>query len=165
MYMQRTFAIFILAVALATLSTTLIAEHFFDKEPCPFCLYQRIPFLLTGFLAIIILFLRRPSTLTPHIFMLCGLIYLSGSGLAIYHVGLERLWWSSECSGSLSQNVTLEELRASLMQKAERSCDDVNWSIFGVSLATYNVFFSSILSLTSVVISQRILKKLMEKTE
>ena len=158
------FAMFILAVAVAALSMTLIAEHFFGKEPCTLCLYQRVPFLITGLFAIFILCQKKLSKLIPVIFTFCALIYLAGSGLAMYHIGIERLWWSSECSGSLNQNTTLEELRISLMQKAEIPCDDINWSIFGISMATYNAFISSALSLISIIVSLKMSKKLMEKT-
>ena len=164
MYTQRLFAMFILAVAIAALSITLLAEYYFGKEPCTLCLYQRVPFLTTGLFAIIILCQKKLSELIPIIFMFCALIYLAGSGLAIYHVGVERLWWSSDCSGSLNHNTTLEELRASLMQKAEIPCDEVNWRIFGVSMATYNAFFSSALCIISIMISFKMSKKLMEKT-
>ncbi len=157
---QRLFAVFILVVALSSLSASLTAEYLFDKEPCALCLYQRVPFLITGFFATITLCLMTPSRLTPIIFMFCAFIYFVGSGMAIYHVGIERLWWSSECSGSLSQNTSLEELRASLLQKAEKPCDEVNWSLFGISMATYNVFFSGALGLMSVVASKKMLVEL-----
>ena len=159
MHIQRLFAIFILAVALAVLVTVFLAEHFFGKEPCSLCLYQRVPFLITGFFATITLCYRVTSRLIPIIFVFCALIYLVGSGLAFYHVGVEKLWWSSECSGSLSQNTTLEQLRASLMKKAERPCNEVNWSLFGISMAIYNVFLSSALCIITIVISRKILIK------
>ena len=92
--------------------------------------------------------------------MICAFTYFVGTGMAIYHVGIERLWWSSECSGSLSQNTTLEQLHASLMQKADKPCDEVNWSLFGISMATYNVFFSSALGLISIVASKKMAAEL-----
>jgi len=163
MLLQRLFAVFILIVALASLSASLTAEHLFDKEPCVLCLYQRAPFLITGLFAITTLLLKSSSKLIPMIFLFCALTYLVGSGIAIYHVGVEKLWWSSECSGTLSQNVTLEQLRASLLQKVDQPCDDVKWKLFGVSMATYNVFFSSVLGFTSIIVCMQILKKLKGK--
>ena len=164
MLLQRLFAVFILIVALTSLSVSLIAEHHFDKEPCILCLYQRVPFLITGLFAITALCLKSSSKLIPMTFMLCALIYLVGTGIAIYHVGVEQHWWSSECSANLNQNATLEQLRASLMQKAEKSCDDVDWDLFGISMATYNVFLSSVLSLTSIIASMMLSKTLRGKT-
>ena len=159
MLSQRLFAIFILIVALITLSASLTAEYLFDKEPCILCLYQRVPFLITGLFAIITLCLKSSSRLIPMIFMLCALTYLVGSAIAIYHVGVEKLWLISECSGNLSENTTLEQLRASLLQKADKLCNDVDWTLFGISMATYNVFLSSVLGFTSIVASMKILKK------
>lgn len=152
MYLQRSFAVFILFVALITLSISLTAEYFFEKKPCVLCLYQRAPFLITGLFAITALCIKSSSKLIPMIFMLCALTYLIGSGIAIYHVGVEQHWWSSGCSGNLSQNISLEQLRASLLQKAKIPCDNVNWSLFGISMATYNIFLSSILSCTSIMV-------------
>lgn len=164
MLSQRLFPVFILIVALISLSASLAAEYFFDKEPCDLCLFQRVPFLITGLFAITTLCLKSSSKQIPTIFMLCALTYLVGSGIAIYHVGVEKLWWSSECSGNLSQNTTLEQLRASLLQKADKPCDDVNWTLFGISMATYNVFLSGALGFTSIVASMQILKKLKGKS-
>jgi disulfide bond formation protein DsbB len=164
MPLQRLFAVFILIVALTSLSVSLIAEHLFDKEPCILCLYQRAPFLITGLLAITVLCLKSSSNLIPITFMLCALIYLLGTGIATYHVGIEQHWWSSGCSGNLNQNVTLEQLRASLMQKAIKSCDDADWVLFGISMATYNVFFSSALGLASIVVSMQLWKTLKGKS-
>ena len=163
MLSQRSFAVFILIVALISLFASLAAEYVFDKEPCILCLYQRAPFLITGLFAITTLCLKSSSKLIPMIFMFCALTYLVGACIAIYHVGVEKLWWSSECSGSLSQNITLEQLRASLFQKADKPCDDVNWTLFGISMATYNVFFSSVLGFTSIIVCMQILKKLKGK--
>ena len=160
---QRLFAIFLLIAALISLSTSLSAEYLFEKKPCVLCLYQRFPYLITGFFAITILCLKSSSKLIPLIFMFCALTYLVGSGIAIYHVGVEKLWWISECSGNLNQNTSLEQLRASLLKKAEISCDDVNWTLFGISMATYNVFASSVLGFTSIIVSTQISKKLRRK--
>ena len=164
MVLHRLIPVFILLVALVSLSVSLSAQHFFDKEPCILCLYQRVPFVITGLLALIALRLKALSKLTPLIIMPCGLIYLIGAGIAIYHVGVEQHWWSSGCSVNLNQNATLEQLRASLMQKAEKSCDDVDWDLFGISMATYNVFLSSLLSLASIVASIMLAKNLKGKT-
>ena len=160
MSLQRLFSVFIVIVALTALSVSLIAENLFNKEPCYLCLYQRVPFLITGLLAITALCLKSLSKLIPMTFMLCALVYLLGTGIAIYHVGVEQHWWISECSGNLNQNATLEQLRASLMQKAEKSCDDTDWVLFGISMATYNVFFSSALCFASIFVSMQLWKVL-----
>lgn len=150
MPLHRQIPTLIFLVAIGSLSMAMVAQYVFGLEPCILCLYQRVPFVLTGLLALLALRMKEGSSFIPLIIILCGLIYLSGSGIAFYQVGVEQHWWVSECSGALSDNVTLEDLRASLMQKAEKSCDDLNWTLFGISMATYNVLFSGTLGLASI---------------
>ncbi|HIE20206.1 MAG TPA: disulfide bond formation protein B, partial [Rhodospirillales bacterium] len=45
---------------------------------------------------------------------------------------------------------TVDELRQLLMQaKPVKACDEVDWTLFGLSMATYNVAFSLALALAS----------------
>jgi len=150
MPLNRLIPAFIFLVAVGALAMTMTAQFVFHKEPCILCLYQRVPYVLTGLLAVIALRLRASSPLIPLIIILCGLIYLSGAGIAFYNVGVEQHWWVSGCTGSLSETVTLDQLRASLMHKAAKSCDDIDWTLYGVSMATYNVVFSGMLGLASI---------------
>lgn len=147
---HRLIPAFIFVASAGALTMALGAQYIQELEPCILCLYQRIPFVLTGILAIVALRLKASSPLIPLIIIACGLIYLCGAGVAIYHVGVEQHWWVSGCSGALSENVSLDQLRASLMQKPEKACDEVNWTLFGISMATYNVLASGALGMASV---------------
>jgi disulfide bond formation protein DsbB len=155
---QRLIPIGILLASLGSLSFALTSQIVFDKDPCILCLYQRVPFVVTALLAVLALRLNKSSSLIPLVVILCGLIYLIGAGIAVYHVGVEQHWWISGCSGALADSVTLDQLRASLMQKAEKACDDIDWTLFGISMATYNVFFSSGLGLGTVVAGMQLSK-------
>jgi disulfide bond formation protein DsbB len=150
MSLNRLIPAFIVLVTLGALSLALTAQHVYLLEPCILCLYQRIPFIVTGLLAVLALRLKGSSGLIALIIIVCGLVYLVGAGIAVYHVGIEQHWWISGCSGTLSDSVSLQDLRTSLMQKPEKSCDDVDWTLFGISMATYNVFGSSVLGVASV---------------
>ena len=158
MPLTRLIPAFIIFVAVASLTMTLTAQYGYGKQPCILCLYQRIPFVITGLLAILALRLKPSSGLIPLIIMLCGLVYLGGGAVAVYHVGVEQHWWISGCSGTLSQSITPDDLRASLMSKPEKSCDEIDWTLFGYSMATYNTVFSSLLGLTTVAIGMQISK-------
>ena len=78
--------------------------------------------------------------------MLSGIVFLVGAGIAFYHVGVEQHWWASAAScGNNGGDVpkTIDELRQLLMQaKPAKACDEVDWTLFGLSMATYNVPFS-----------------------
>ncbi|MBT4932550.1 MAG: disulfide bond formation protein B [Rhodospirillaceae bacterium] len=147
---NRLIPAFIFLVTVGALSLALTAQHVYRLEPCILCLYQRIPFIVTGLLAVLALRLKASSVLIPLIIIICGLVYLVGAGIAVYHVGVEQHWWLSGCSGTLSDTVSLQDLRSSLMQKPEKSCDDVDWTLFGISMATYNVIGSGVLGMASI---------------
>ena len=131
------------------------------------CLYQRVPFAVTALLAFLALRLKPVSPLIPIIIIGCGMGYLTGAGIAFYHVGVEQHWWISGCSGSLTETMNLTDLRASLMQRSEKPCDEIDFALFGISMATYNVFFSGALGLASIMAGMQISKtsKLAETTD
>ena len=58
----------------------------------------------------------------------------------MWHVGIEKkiLPSSSECSGSLKVTNSTESLKEQILSKSIVSCEDVVWSIFGLSAASIN---------------------------
>ncbi len=131
----------ILAVSVLSLATVYVAQYGFDLEPCILCLYQRVPFAVAGGLALLGM-IWRGRLLT--IASLAGVAFLVGSGIAFYHTGVEQHWWASAtgCSGNLPQGFNADQFLAKLQQKQPKACDDIDWTLFGISMATYNVFYS-----------------------
>ena len=80
---------------------------------------------------------------------LAGIVLLIGAGLASYHVGVEQHWWVSvaSCGGAPDQALSMKQFQALLQQEPEKACDEVDWTMFGISMATYNVAFSGVLGL------------------
>jgi disulfide bond formation protein DsbB len=54
---------------------------------------------------------------------------------------------------------TLEELRASLMAAPLARCDEVSWSLFGISLAGYNVVLTLVLAVFALLAARRAVLK------
>ncbi len=140
----------IVAVAMAALSMALIAQDLYDLEPCILCLYQRLPYIATALLALLALKLPPGSNGIAAIVGLCGVIYLIGSGIAVYHVGVEQHWWVSGCTGAGVGEMSFDQLRSALTSKAAKACDDIDWTLFGISMAMYNVVFSAGLGLIAI---------------
>ena len=140
----------IFAVSVAALANAYTAEYAFGLEPCILCLYQRIPYAIAGGLGAAALFM--PSFRLPAV-AVAGVVFLAGAVLAFYHVGVEQHWWSSAaaCGGSGGDGPeTVDELRQLLMQaNPVKACDEVDWTLFGLSMATYNVPFSLALAFGS----------------
>ena len=129
-----------MAVGAGTLAIAFTAEYGFGLEPCILCLTQRVPFglaLLCGLGAFFLPALRW------QLVALAGLGLLVNSGIAVYHVGIEQHWWASVtgCSSG-GDSLSFSEMKKSLSKKTLKSCDEVDWTLLGISMAAYNIFYS-----------------------
>ena len=143
----------ILAASIGALMAAYAAELALGVEPCILCLYQRIPYALAGALAVAALLAPGPR---PKIWAVigAGVAFLVGAEIAFYHVGVEQHWWRSVASCGVAAGVpepeTVEELRRLLTEaRPAKACDEVDWTLFGVSMATYNVAASLALAVGS----------------
>lgn len=135
-------------VALASVSAlaaAFIAQYGFDLQPCILCIYQRWPFAIATVLCLAALLpLFRP--VAANLLLLSALVLFVNTGIAGYHVGVEQHWWtgSEACvgPGGGGKALTLAELRAQIMATPITRCDEVAFSLFGISMAGYNVLFS-----------------------
>ena len=75
---------------------------------------------------------------------LAGFSIIISGVIALYHVGIEYDWWSgpSTCTNNGALPNTLSELRANGNIALITRCDKVPWSLFGFSLAFYNLVIS-----------------------
>ncbi len=140
----------VLGVAAGSLGLAYTAQYVFGLEPCILCLYQRVPFAIAGVLAMAALFLaprRRAMAIA-----LCGLVFFVNAGIAFYHTGVEQHWWASAagCGDAGGGAMTLEKLRAALLSKPAKACDEVDWTFLGISMAAYNVPYSLALAAASL---------------
>ena len=131
-----------LGASVGALATAYTAELAFGLEPCVLCLYQRIPYAVAGLLGLLALLLP-PGRYSVWAVAGCGAVFAAGAGIAFYHVGVEQHWWMSAAScgaaGGGPAPETVEELRALLGAKPPKACDEIDWTLFGLSMATYNV--------------------------
>ena len=139
----------ILIISLGALANAYVAQYVYGFEPCRLCLYQRVPYAVTALLAIIAFFLASGGGRVA-MAALCAGAYLAGAGIAFYHVGVEQHWWLSECTGALARDLSIEEMKAQLMTKPPKACDDPEWTFLGLSMATYNAVFSLALAAASL---------------
>ena len=131
----------ILTFSVFALISAFFIEYVLGHEPCNLCLLQRLPYLGV-ILAFLLIFLidkfERKFFLSATLFFLISLI------LSIYHVGIEQGIIEESLVCSLEQNInslSKEDILKSLKNKPV-SCKDVNFTIFGLSLATINTFAS-----------------------
>ena len=144
----------ILAVSIGALAMAFAAQYLFGLDPCILCLYQRIPYAVTVVLAAAALVAPTRGRLRPGLVTLCAVVFFAGAALAFYHVGVEQHWWGSiaGCGGELATDLTLEDLKTQLGGGfvPRKPCDQVDWELFGLSLAGYNGLASSALGVACV---------------
>ncbi len=148
----------VLLASATVLGAALLSQYLGGLKPCVLCIYQRIPYVATISLGGVALAEGRarrnhpPIVLTRWILLGCSLAFVLGAGIAVYHVGVEQKWWlgAEACTASPGlKALTLDELREQILRTPIARCDQVAWSMFGVSMAGYNVLVSLILAALS----------------
>ena len=139
----RNAAMFLLAASAFALLTAYGAEYGFGLQPCPLCLYQRVPYFLGGALAAAAL-IPRASNRMALLLALAAAAFFANTWIAFYHLGVENgLWSSAVCTGTAPAITSIEDLRRALAAPPPKPCDAVDWTLFGVSMAGYNVIVSA----------------------
>ena len=131
----------ILIFSVFALISAFFIEYVLGHEPCNLCLLQRLPYLGV-ILAFLLIFLI--DKFERKFFLIATLFFLISFILSIYHVGIEQGIIQESFVCSLEQNInslSKEDILKSLKNKPV-SCKDVNFTIFGLSLATINTFAS-----------------------
>jgi len=69
-----------------------------------------------------------------------GLIVLFGAGVAFYHTGVEQHWWlgPTTCTSQGVQGLTAQQLMDQILNAPLVRCDEIPWSLFGLSMAAWN---------------------------
>ncbi len=72
--------------------------------------------------------------------LLCALIMLTGAGIGFFHAGVEQGWWEgpSTCTAGSIQGLTTEQLLEQIQNAPLVRCDDIAWSLLGLSMAAWN---------------------------
>jgi len=150
----------VLAASIMMLGGALLFQYVGGLQPCILCIYQRIPYAIAIALSLTALALAgRPEgvKLSQMLVYACAALFIAGMIVAAFHVGVEQHWWHGlpEC-GKTGTPQTLEELRAMLESQPVVPCDVVTWSLFGISMAGYNVIVSALLAAFCVAAPGRV---------
>ena len=141
--------VFLLSIIFASLIAAFFIQYGLGHQPCKLCIYQRIPYILSIFLIIELIFFKKNEKTT---LSLLSLIFIISTILAFYHFGIEQGFFTESfvCeSASFSETLTKDQLLEQLKQNPI-SCKDVSFKFLGLSLASINVIFSLALSVIFV---------------
>lgn len=152
----RRFALFVLAASVLVLGTALLSQYWGGLAPCELCLLQRWPWRVAIAVAALALIIGGRRGL-PRLALLLALVYGVSAAFAFYHVGVEQHWFAgpSACTAPSGKAMTLEEMKRQILGTAPVLCDRVQWSLFGVSLAGWNLLASLGMAAISTVVFLR----------
>ena len=135
----KNFYTIIFIVSLLSLLIALYIEFFLGYQPCKLCIYQRIPYLIAIFLSFL-----GGSYLKNLIWLYALLLtFFSSFLLSGYHFGIEQEIFKefSGCTGDSIDIIDKNEI-LKLLNSGGNSCKNVDFRIFGLSLATINFLLS-----------------------
>jgi disulfide bond formation protein DsbB len=124
-----------LVVPLALLGGALGSQYLGGLHPCEMCYWQRWPHGAAIVLAAAAFAMpARARMLTA---LAAGAIAISGL-IGVYHAGVELKWWEGMTTCTAGGALNLDQL----MKVPLIRCDQIQWSLFGVSMAGWNAIIS-----------------------
>ena len=141
----------ILFVSFVALLSAFFIEYVLGHQPCNLCILERIPYVV----AIVIILLNYKFSQIEKIFLvLLVIVFLTATILSIYHFGIEQgfIEESLVCDLKNGSEVTSKEEILKQLQEQKVSCKDVTFKIFGLSLTTYNIVISILITINALKI-------------
>ena len=138
----------IFLVSIIALVSAFFIEYILSHQPCNLCILERIPYLL----AIIIILLNfKFSHYEKFFILLLSIIFLAGAIISLYHLGIEQgfIQESLVCDLKSGSNLLSKEEILKQLQEKNVSCKDVTFKIFGLSLTSYNILISLLITVST----------------
>ena len=138
----------ILLISIIALISAFFIEYILGHQPCNLCILERIPY----FLAIIVILLNYKFIEFEKFFILfLTIIFLFGTVLSIYHLGIEQglIQESLVCDLKSGSNLLSKEEILKQLQEKSVSCKDVTFKMFGLSLTSYNILISILITFSA----------------
>ena len=137
---KNNWSLIIFLISFLAIGSALTAEYVFGILPCKMCLYQRYTYYFIIMISLLFFFLKNFSNFLQFLLTECALFY--GIFYAMWHVGIEQKIFSgpSECTNFLKNQNSLTDLKNQILNQTIISCDEISWSILGLSAATINAF-------------------------
>ena len=141
----------ILFVSFVALISAFFIEYVLGHQPCNLCILERIPYVI----AIVIILLNYKFSQFEKLFLvLLIIVFLTATILSVYHFGIEQgfIEESLVCDLKNGSGVTSKEEILKQLQEQKVSCKDVTFKIFGLSLTTYNIVISILITINTLKI-------------
>ena len=138
----------IFLISVIALVSAFFIEYVLGHQPCNLCILERIPYILT---IIIILLTYKFNHLEKFFILLLSIIFLLGAIISLYHLGIEQglIQESLVCDLKSGSNLLSKEEILKQLQEKNVSCKDVTFKMFGLSLTSYNILISLLITVSA----------------
>ena len=139
----------ILLFSIFALFAAYFIQYVLKHQPCNLCLIERIPYvfsiILTSFCLLTKKF-EKPTMIT------LSLVFFSATLIAFYHFGIEQGFINESlvCDLNNENNDLSKEALLNQLRELPVSCKNVTFKIFGLSLATLNIFIALLLGVITL---------------
>jgi len=136
-------------LALGVITLALLSEYVGGLLPCALCLKQRWPYYLAvPLLSLAFIYAPHSRDAVLGLLRTVGVIFIAGAALGFYHAGMEYGAWAGpdSCGGGGAQAESTAALFDALTEGKMVRCDAPAFTLFGISLAGYNMLVSLVLA-------------------
>tara|TARA_B100000787_G_C16044162_1_gene228334 strand:- start:15 stop:500 length:486 start_codon:yes stop_codon:yes gene_type:complete len=135
----------ILLFSVIAIITAYFIQHILGHQPCNLCLIERIPYIFSIIIISAYLFIKKFEKIT---LIILSLTFFTATLISLYHFGIEQGYFEESlvCGLDSGINELSKEALLNQLKKVPVSCKDVTFKVFGLSLATFNIFISLMLS-------------------
>ena len=136
----------IFLISIVALASAFFIEYKLGHQPCNLCILERIPYMLA---ILLILLNYKFNHLEKYFLILLTIVFFIATILSLYHLGIEQgfIQESMVCDLKSGSNLLSKEEILKQLQEKNVYCKDVTFKIFGLSLTTYNILISLLITI------------------
>ena len=133
----------ILLFSILAILAAYFIQYVLGHQPCNLCLIERIPYIFSVIIISICFFFKKFERVT---LIILSLTFFTAMLLSFYHFGIEQgfIKESLVCDLNSPNNELTKEALLNQLKEMPISCKNVTFKIFGLSLATFNIFINLI---------------------
>jgi len=127
-----------LLVPVGLLGGALFSQFVGGLYPCEMCYWQRWPHGVAILLALGALLSPIGAPRTRALVLLAALAIAVSGAIGVFHAGVELGYWEGVTQCTANGAKSLQDILSTPLVR----CDQVQWSLFGISMAGWNAIIS-----------------------
>jgi disulfide bond formation protein DsbB len=127
-----------LLVPVGLLGGALFSQYVGGLYPCEMCYWQRWPHGAAILLALGALLSPIGAPRTRALVLLAALAITVSGAIGVFHAGVELGYWEGVTQCTANGAKSLQDILSTPLVR----CDQVQWSLFGISMAGWNAIIS-----------------------